>query len=419
MVQQCFNPQWIERLRYDPAKAPPSGRMEIEDAHCPGLLLRVTPRGVKSFSVIYRVPGEGGVNASGRLLAGQQHRITLGPTPPLTLTDAREKAREHLRAASEGRDPRPTLREQHIVRHTNTFDVVLTRFLEREIKPKVSAWRNVERVLKHHVEPHWASTPVRDIRRSDVHERLDALVEAGKVGTAREVRKHLSRFFNWAVDRELITSSPVHELRRSDLEPNQEAGRELTDHELRAIWQAAEQVAYPFGSLFQLLMLTGQRRGEWAEAKRSEFDIEKRRLEVPRVRFKGRRDHIVPLAPRVWEIVAALPRWESDDSYILSSRAGKRPVSGFSKAKEEINDVALKLLRKNDPNACLANYRIHDLRVTCETRLARLGFNQEVRDAVLGHAKAGLQKTYNKYEYLDEKLAALTAYADHISQVVR
>ena len=50
--RKVFNPQWIERLKYDPAAAPPSGRMEIEDLACPGLLLRVTPRGVKSFSVI-------------------------------------------------------------------------------------------------------------------------------------------------------------------------------------------------------------------------------------------------------------------------------------------------------------------------------------------------------------------------------
>ena len=45
--------------------------------------------------------------------------------------------------------------------------------------------------------------------------------------------------------------------------------------------------------------------------------------------------------------------------------------------------------------------------MTCETRLANLGFNQDVRDAVLGHAKPGLQKTYNKHDYLEEKRAAL------------
>jgi hypothetical protein len=53
------------------------------------------------------------------------------------------------------------------------------------------------------------------------------------------------------------------------------------------------------------------------------------------------------------------------------------------------------------------------------TRLAHLGFNQEIRDAVLGHAKLGLQKTYNKYDYFGEKKAALTAYADQIARIVQ
>ena len=58
-------------------------------------------------------------------------------------------------------------------------------------------------------------------------------------------------------------------------------------------------------------------------------------------------------------------------------------------------------------NASLQHFRIHDLRVTCETRLANLGFNQEIRDAVHGHARPGLQKIYNKHDYLKEKREAL------------
>ena len=61
-----LTPQGVERLRYSSGAAPRSGRVEIEDEACPGLLLRVTPRGAKSFSVIYRVPGEGGTSAKGR-----------------------------------------------------------------------------------------------------------------------------------------------------------------------------------------------------------------------------------------------------------------------------------------------------------------------------------------------------------------
>jgi len=68
-LQKRLTEQGIERLNYDAAAAPPSGRMEIEDEVCPGLLLRVTPRGVKSFSVIYKVPGEAAPTPTGGLLS--------------------------------------------------------------------------------------------------------------------------------------------------------------------------------------------------------------------------------------------------------------------------------------------------------------------------------------------------------------
>ena len=80
-----FNDQVVERL-----KAPKSGREEWYDSLCPGLVIRITERGVKSFSCQYRVAGEGGTSATGRQRQGGYHRITLGQTPPLDLKQARE-----------------------------------------------------------------------------------------------------------------------------------------------------------------------------------------------------------------------------------------------------------------------------------------------------------------------------------------
>ena len=76
-------------------------------------------------------------------------------------------------------------------------------------------------------------------------------------------------------------------------------------------------------------------------------------------------------------------------------------------------------MRQENSNSSILPYRIHDLRVTCETRLATLGFNQDVRDAVIGHAKIGLQKTYNKYNYLKEKCDAVAAYETHILSLIK
>jgi len=170
--------------------------------------------------------------------------------------------------------------------------------------------------------------------------------------------------------------------------------------------------------MYQMLMLTGQRRNEWAAASRSEIKSDKRSLEVPRARYKGGRDHIVPMSDEVWSIFDTLPVWTGNDYFIFSTRDGAVPVSGFSKAKLRLDETALTAMRADDSAATLAYYRVHDFRVTCETRLATLGFNQEIRDAVLGHAKPGLQKTYNKHGYLEEKKAALDSYSAHVLKVV-
>ncbi len=92
--KKAFTPQLIEKIT-----PPKQGRVEIGDKHCPGLLLRVTDKGIKSFSVIYRVPGEGGISATGRPLAGKQRRITLGRWPLVDLTKARQEARDITGAA--------------------------------------------------------------------------------------------------------------------------------------------------------------------------------------------------------------------------------------------------------------------------------------------------------------------------------
>lgn len=414
-----FTQQGVERLRYDKTAAPPSGRIEIEDEACPGLLLRVTPRNLKSFSVIYRVLGEGGTSPKGRLLAGKQHRITLGATPPLELTAARRQARDIMQAATEGRDLRTERREKNLVRSVNTFEAVFKRFMEIEIVPNVEAWKNVDGVLRRHVLPQWANTPVHDIRRSHIHELIDSLIKQGKQGSAREVRKHLSRFFNWIVDREIILDNPIHGLKRGDLQATTEAGRTLSDDEVRHIWRASSSLGYPFGPLYQLLLLTGQRRTEWAAASRSEINLDKRWLEVPKARYKGDRDHVVPLAQEAQTIIDKLPVWSGNDYFLLSTLDGKVPISGFSKGKIRLDETVRRAMTSEDPAATLVPYRIHDFRVTCETRLATLGFNQDVRDAVLGHAKPGLQKTYNKHGYYEEKKAALTVYARHLMEVVK
>src|SRR5438105_412389 len=125
--KRALTPQGVERLR-PPAK----GQAEHRDAIVPGLILRVSKHGTKSFCVRYTVAGKGGVTKTGRKLAGDDCRITLGQTPPLELKAAREQARMIIEQASEGIDPRPERSAKNLHRFHNTFDKLSVDFIERE-----------------------------------------------------------------------------------------------------------------------------------------------------------------------------------------------------------------------------------------------------------------------------------------------
>jgi integrase len=367
----------------------PTRRLEIHDELAPGLMLRVSETGRKSWSVLYRVAGQGPGGARGAL-----RRMTLGSYPLLDLRAAREQARAVIEAADHGRDPARQAREGAQSRQARTFRAVTERFIALYAKPNTKKWKETEALLTRHVAPYWDDHVIDGIRRADAHELLDRLVAEGKVALAREVRKHLTRLFNWSVDRGLITASPLAGMERPEIayRPRE---RFLTMEELQAIWDGAGQMGYPFSPLFRLLILTGQRKTEIAAARQRWILKDLATIEIPAASYKTGRPHAVPLSNPAHAIVQALPRWTVDD-HLFSTTAGGKPVSGFSKAKTRLDRLS-----------GVSNWVIHDLRRSVATHMARLGVPQEHIERVLGHAIEGVAGTYNRYSYLDEKRAAL------------
>ena len=208
-------------------KPPAAGRLEVKDAVVPGLMIRITPRGVKSFCLVYKVPGEHpcGPSKTGMPRKGKPHRMTLGTYPMLSLADARDQARLLLATVDEGIDPRPVhvlaAREAYI----NTVASVAKRFVAQECKGHIKSWRRVERTLEMHVLPALGSKPIADIKRADINKLIDVLVDEDREGgplpgAAREVRKHVHHLFDFAVDRGIIEANPAHKLKRKALKAN-------------------------------------------------------------------------------------------------------------------------------------------------------------------------------------------------------
>jgi integrase len=165
--------------------------------------------------------------------------------------------------------------------------------------------------------------------------------------------------------------------------------------ELQAVWDATEEMGYPFGHMYRMLILTGQRKSEIATMRRCWIASDTNAVEIPATDYKTKRPHLIPLSEPALKLVKALPKWNIGD-FMFSTTAGARPISGYSKAKTRLDELSK-----------VEGWVVHDIRRSVATHMARLGVSQEHIERVLGHVIEGVAGTYNRYSYLDEKRAAL------------
>ena len=185
--------------------------------------------------------------------------------------------------------------------------------------------------------------------------------------------------------------------------------RVLSDGELREIWNACQDDDY--GRIVKLLLLTGQRRDEIAALEWSEIDLDAALITLPKERTKNKRAHDVPLSDLALSILPS-PRHGRE----LVFGEGEGPFTGFSAAKRRLDERINAARAKPMPE-----WRLHDLRRTAATRLADLGVQPHIIEALLNHVsghKAGVAGIYNRAAYAPEKRAALTLWAEHIPALV-
>jgi integrase len=397
MAPRTLTEPYIKALK----PAPAGQRYAIADVLVPGLKVRVTDKGSKSYILWKRYGG-----------AAHPAARALGTVGELTLAEARTKARQWLELIKRGENPRMSGDAGD-----DTFGAVAEEYLKRHVAKQRRA-AEVRRDFERELLPRWRGKPVSKITRRDVIQVVDEINTRGAKYQAHTILTHCKVFFAWAVERGHIEASPAGVIKPSRLIGAKQARqRVLDDLEIAAFWRATKRMGYPVGPLFQMLLLTGQRKSEVAEAHWCEFDLDKKVWTVPSERFKSGSTHTVPLTDDVMALLAELPRWKGGD-YLFSSTGGVTPVNGFSKAKERLDVrmlLALKAMarkRGDDPRSVLLEpFVIHDLRRTVRTRLSSLRIADAVSEAVLGHAKKGLLRVYNQHRYLDEMREALDKWA--------
>ena len=383
----------VERI-----KPSPDGRTEYFDSLTPGFALRVSPKGAKSWIKFYRI-------------GGKLRRLTIGRYPALSLADARKEAGKTVDQVDQGIDPaqEKKIRKRELLENPRTFEEVADLFIERYAKKEKRSWKNDELHLKKIICPLWGHRPIETIKKSDVVAMLDHVEDERGVYAANRTLASVRKMMNWAmVERALLEANPIGPGMARKGEKARD--RVLTDDELKNLWEAATEIGWPFGNYFKVLILTGQRRNEVSELLWQELDLNAREWTLPVERAKNRLETIIPLSDMALDVFKNTQRL---NEFVFSTgqvarrkdvdKTKARPISGFSKFK-------IKLEKKSG----VTGWVFQDLRRTVRTNLSKIGIPPHVAERVLAHKQQGIGPVYDKFEYLDEKREALSAWARHI-----
>ncbi|MFZ1190024.1 MAG: tyrosine-type recombinase/integrase [Pseudolabrys sp.] len=391
-------------------KAPRAGRIEIADLRQPGLVLRITAKGARTFGFRFRHPH-----------TRKTLRSIVGSYPATGLEAARKRAREMATLVDAGQNPNEVKRAERDHAPKRTFQALADRYLREyaERRKRPASIEGDRLNLDVHILPKWAKRDYRTIRRADIIELIESIIGAGKHATANRVHTLISGIFTFAIDAELLDANPAARLKKRGVEEPRR--RILDDAEIVAFWEGIvlAPVSRPVGLALRLALLTAARANEVAGARTAEFQLDGPEPQwlIPAARVKNKRDHLLPLSPIAVETIKAAI---DEDEFLFPSRLNNRPgpmdrhtlSKAMARFAEELKEP--NTWRKDPPTP-------HDLRRTVATRLARMGIAKEVRERVLNHAGARHDpeaKHYNLYEFLPEKREALDRWAAEVSALI-
>jgi integrase len=361
-------------------------RRLLWDALVPGLAVRVTDKGQRSFVLITRYPGSR--NPVPR---------AIGSVGAISLEDARTRAREWHKLISAGIDPAQAQAEAA----KETLRAICTDYFARDgAELRSAGWRRS--ALERLVFPVLGSRPISEVRRSDLVRLLDKIEDEQGSSMAHHTLAVIRRIFNWYAARSDDFRSPiVRGMARTKRQPRD---RVLSDDELKAVWRATgDKFSGPlvFRCYLRFLLLTACRRGEAAKMQWDE--IANCDWTLPAARNKTAQDLVRPLSDAAQAILAALPRrgmW-------VFTRSGTAGLGDFS------------LLKSDFDNACgVTGWTLHDLRRTARSLMSRAGVSSDHAERCLGHVIGGVRGTYDRHEYREEKRLAFEALASLINRIV-
>ena len=352
----------------------------------------------------------------------KQKRFTIGRYgEDWKLAEAREEAKRLRKLANKGINPRDVVQAERSEQSNQIkFKELAKQYIELYAKKKKKTWKEDESKLNNYFQD-WNNRTAESITTDDI---LDKLIEIKNLAlestegrqkggefAANRNRALILVLFKWAKENRKIKENPCSNPREipKNSEKDRKRKRTLNDDEIISFWNACGVMGYPFGCLFQLMLVIGRREGTVAGIKWADIDFNKSEWLIYWGDDKSGEPQRVALPKMAMTILEHISKsYRIKDSEYVFTTTGLKPVSGFSYAKKTLDKLS-----------DITQWVLHDLRRTCRTLLPRVGIDRDIAKLTIGHRVEGIDAVYDQYSYYDERKLALSKYAGLLDRIIK
>lgn len=397
----------------DSIAPPPAGqRFTFHDENTPGLAVRVTPAGVKTFVVF-------------RKFERRPERVTLGRFPQMTIDQARRKTAEVNALIAEGKNPNE---KRRAIRDEMTFGDLFALYLERHAKVHKKTWEKDLAHYRNHLEP-WASRKLSRIGPSDV-QALHAKIglESGPY-LANRIYALLRTLFRKAQEWGWKGANPAQGVKRF-----KEISRERfiqPDEAPRFFRALAEEPSRAFRDYVVLSLMTGARRANVSAMRWADLHLDMGLWTIPET--KNGQAHTIPLVQMALDVLTARKEEAGHSPWVFPAESRSGHMVEVKRAwrrlfdRDELHQLTARLAAAGHPcsaspddtlsaalaharreaqrhkidtaGARIADLRIHDLRRTLGSWQAAAGASLSIIGKTLGHRSVSATAIYARLNH--------------------
>jgi integrase len=370
---------------------PISGRDEYRDIKIPELTLRITSNGTKTFSVAKKINSK-------------YVRATIGRFPANTIEQARKKAREKLTLMEDGINPTEMKREAK-AKQLSVEDLYSNYEENFRAKIKVGERRqksldDLSRVWKLHIKPRTAKLTASEITSGKALRIADNLKAELTAGLYNNGISLLKSVFNLAHKHELIKDNPFSGISKVSIEAKT---RFLSKEEISALFESLTHEKPIYQDVVQILIYTGQRKGNVYSMEWEELDLERGVWTIPHTKTKTKKIYHAQLATPAVEILKRRLAehyeqfGESPHVFATNQRGSS---TGHLSVKSDNNGYWLRIIKRAGLDTDNASKRItpHTMRKTLASWQALEGVDLLSISKSLGHSD--IQTTARAYAHL-------------------